>query len=273
MKHITTLLLALVALFSLSSCLRDTAWEEQEHGLRIEDLETKKIIEVYSVPTSKTVALLADTPTKEIKLLTINLAAKEPAAEDITVSLGTTYEGLSEGQLKFAQSEISIPSSVVIKAGTRQVDVMATVNTASLIADPQSIRVGITAVDKPGYIISGNYQYLTLNFMVMSKWEGIYDVKVYANPFTGEFVFEELEAYTITPTKVGSLLLPGVYSNEMYLIFDDATNTVVGAETPGLGNAVVKDSSYDEATNSWTFTVVLVDFYGYPIKYTYTRKD
>ena len=270
MKHITTLLLALVALFSLSSCLRDTEWEEQVHGLRIEDLETKKIVEIYSVPTSKTVALLADTPTKEVKLFTINLAAKEPAAEDITVSLGTTYEGLSEKQLKFAQSEITVPATVVIKAGTRQVDVIATVNTGSLTADSQTIKVGITGVDKPGYIISGNYQYLTLNFMVMSQWEGVYDVTVYPNPWTAQYVYENYECYTVTPTVVTAHLLPGVFSNEMYLEFDPATNTVVAADAD-FGETV-HDSSYDPATNSWTFTVDFAGL-GASIKYTYTRKD
>ena len=263
MKHTFSLLLALVALFSFSSCLRDTEWEEQKHGLRIEDLENKKIIEIYSVKTNVDMSVLADQPTREIKLFTVHLAAKDVASEDIVVSLGTTYEGLAAGVAKFPQAEISVPATVTIKAGERDAEVVGTIKTGKLTADPQSIRIGITGVNNPGYIVSGNYGYQRFNFLQRSVYEGTYRYEVLENlayPKYDVYIAQGAEDYylsTVNATTVRGAALYGVFSDEVEITFDPATNKVVNVVWIDWDVWKVRpeESTYDAATKTYQYTM------------------
>ena len=265
MKHINILLLALVALFSFSSCLRDTEWEEQKHGLRIEDLETKKIVEIYSVKTNITMSVLTDTPTKEIKLFTVHLAAKEAASEDIVVSLGTNYDGLAAGISKLPQGEISIPATVTIKAGERDAEVVATIKTGTLSTDPQSIKIGITGVKNPGYIVSGNFGYQRFNFLQRSVYEGTYRYEVLENtawPQYNVYIAQGAEDYylsTIDADTVIGYALYGVFGDTdmVMLTFDTTTNKIIDAEWTDWDVWIVNpaESTYDAATKTYQYTM------------------
>lgn len=280
MKYTNIALTGLLAIFTLSSCLKDTAWEERKYGLRIEDLETKKIVEVAGIPTEKNLPVLTDEAVKEVQLFSLNLASKEVAQEDIVVTLEANHTGLSPKVTKFALSDISLPQSVVIKKGERMAPVMAKITTKTLSAEAQYVNVAIKSVSQPGYTISGNHGNMALNLLQKSVYEGTYRFEVLENtrwPQYDAHIKQGAEDYylsTVNATSVTGEFLYGVFGPgiQMVLTFDPKTNVVINAFVEALGGDLpVSDSSYDATTKAYTFSVAPKA--GTVIRYKLTRLD
>lgn len=278
MKYTNIALTGLLAIFSLSSCLKDTAWEEQKYGLRIEDLETKKIVEVAGIPTAKNLPVLTDEAVKEVQLFSLNLASKEVAQEDIVVTLEANHTGLSPKVTKFALSDISLPQSVVIKKGERMAPVMAKITTKTLSAEAQYVNVAIKSVSQPGYTISGNHGNMTLNLLQKSVYEGTYRFEVLENtayPQYNVYIKQGDEDYylsTVSSTTVNGIALLGVFNDTFNITFDSATNLVTKVEWVdwNVWSLVPGSSKYDQTTKTYEFAIT---FSGKVLRYKLTRLD
>ncbi|HRT84378.1 MAG TPA: DUF1735 domain-containing protein [Bacteroidales bacterium] len=164
----------LVVSLGFTSCLDDKNIENMEYGLI--NLNANKIIEIPAEATHEISMTLLPEGQKEITVGEIRLAAEKPASEDIVVTLTTDSSAviLGEDAALFPANEISVPASVTIPKGQRSAPLIITVNTAALQSDPQYIAISIVKVDKPGYIISGNFNYVKLNMKIKHKYEGRY---------------------------------------------------------------------------------------------------
>ncbi|MCK3684658.1 hypothetical protein [Maribellus sp. YY47] len=170
------LMSALFVSAGLTSCLNDDNIDNQDYGLI--DLNANKIIEIPAGASHEKSLTLLPEGVKEVTIGEVRLAAEKPASEDIVVSLTTanTADIVGSDSDLFPLDGITIPASVTIPKGERSVALIATINTALLQSNPQYVAISITSVDKEGYIISGNFGYVTLNMKIKHKYEGRYVV-------------------------------------------------------------------------------------------------
>lgn len=168
-------MLSLILSVGVTSCLNDKNIEDHEYGLI--DLNTKKIIEIPASTSHEISLALKPTGFEEITIGEVRLAAENPAAEDIVVSLTNTKSSdiLSDKTI-FPLDEVIVPATVTIPKGKRSVPLTVSINTDKCADDPQYVAVSISAIDKSGYIISGNFGYVALSLKIKNRYEGRYHV-------------------------------------------------------------------------------------------------
>jgi len=76
--------------------------------------------------------------------------------------------------LTFVASGITVPATVTIPKGERSVNFPVNIDTHLLKPTPQFILVRIKSVDKPGYIVSGNFGQLLFELKLKHQYEGRY---------------------------------------------------------------------------------------------------
>ena len=165
---------ALVALVGLTSCLNDKKIDDQEYGLI--NLNANKFIEIPANTSHEKSLTLLPEGIKDVTIGEVRLAAENPASEDIVVSLSTANSAqiIGSGFPLFPLNQITVPASVTIPKGQRSVPLIAKINTAVLLSNPQYVAISITAVDKQGYVISGNFGLVKLNMKIKHKYQGRY---------------------------------------------------------------------------------------------------
>ncbi|MCE5179708.1 MAG: hypothetical protein LLF81_11275 [Porphyromonadaceae bacterium] len=195
MNKIYTLVLSVIAFgMGMTSCLNDSMIEDQKYGLI--DLDVNKIIELPAGGTH-TVDITSLDEGKKDFMRELRLAADQPAKEDIVVSLEVVSDRATiikeirellsdrypedgenavsdEEILTFAATGITVPATVTIPKGARSVNFPVNIDTHLLKPTPQFILVRIKSVDKPGYIVSGNFGQLLLNLKLRHQYEGRY---------------------------------------------------------------------------------------------------
>lgn len=185
-KFIKTLFAA-VAIFSLASCLKDDKFDDNITGHDLSDVP--KIIEIGFINEpvhEKSTALdFVNTPV-DATLFFVRLAANEVATEDITVTLDSTgaYSKIVAAHptykvLPGAFYTYGVPTfKVVIPKGERQSAPFKITTNASRF-DPSTtyaLYFKIVSVDKPGYIISGNFGEFISILSAKNSYDGIYQV-------------------------------------------------------------------------------------------------
>lgn len=266
MKNFSKLFaLALIA-SSLASCLRDDEVEDQVYGMI--DLNANKIIEI-----APATPLLLPYSDKEqvIDFLTVNLAAEEVAQEDITVQLGlsNSQQIIDNYNTKVKAADdptvIDYPSNLysfvgsglklTIPKGSRSATVQIRMKSSDLNADnTYGAGFRILSVDKPGYIISGNFGDRVAVIGAQNKYHG-----TYTHTYTSSLGNGTNEVKLITLGANAVTLSPGligVYSNAVTLKIDPVTNKVTVITTTLLPTATNPVSNYDPATGTiyikWT---------------------
>jgi hypothetical protein len=175
MKRNKYLLIMSLALISagFTSCLNDEMIEDQKYGLI--NLNANKIIELPSDASHTVSKTLLPSGVVDVTIGEVRLAAETPATEDVVVSLSTAKSAeLNTGKAIFPLDKVTVPATITIPKGQRSAPLVVKVDTDALLADPQYIAISVTAIDKPGYIISGNFGDLKVNFKVKHKYEGRY---------------------------------------------------------------------------------------------------
>lgn len=157
----------------LTSCLNDDMIDDQKYGLI--NLNANKIIELPSDASHVVSKTLLPSGTADVTIGEVRLASEEPATEDIVVTLSTDTAGVfKDGESIFPKDKITVPTTVTIPKGERAVPLVVKINTDYLLPDPQYVAITIKSVDKQGYIISGNFGVLKVNFKIKHKYEGRY---------------------------------------------------------------------------------------------------
>lgn len=216
---------SLIFSFGLTSCLNDANVDDQELGLI--NLNTKKIIEIKSDASHVSSIISLDEGVKEYKF-EINLAAENPAAEDVVVNieavtevapviksvrarLGDQYPATGEDSIPdedikvYPASSVTIPATLTIPKGSRSANLSVKIDTHKLVGDAQFLLIRIKSVNNAGYIVSGNFGDLLLNMKVKSIYDGIYICNGYrirpGNP-TEAVVNEERHLSTVNGSTV-----------------------------------------------------------------------
>jgi len=141
------------------------------------NLNANKIIEIPATTSHEVSLALKPTGFIDITIGEVRLAAENPAAEDIVVSLTSSQSSeILSGETIFPLDQIVIPTTVTIPKGERSVPLTVSVNSDYCADDPQYVAVSISSVDKDGYIISGNFGYVALSLKIKNRYEGRYHV-------------------------------------------------------------------------------------------------
>ncbi len=180
--YFSVLLLTVSVLFS--SCLKDELVNDQKYGLI--NLNANKIIG-FNDPLKSNSILFEN---KDVILeLPIHLSAENVASEDLKVTLSLANSAALVAAYNTANNKtfVNFPSNlyaiqdagsvVTIPSGTRDGVLKIKVNSSTF--DPAKVYAlgfTITAVDKPGYIISGNYKNIIATFAAKNKYDGRYSV-------------------------------------------------------------------------------------------------
>lgn len=266
MKKFSKLFAWAILAASLTSCLNDEEVEDQVYGMI--DLNANKIIEIMPVTP---ILLPYSQQEQVVDFVTVNLAAEQVAQEDITVQLGidNSLEIIDNynRNVKAAASPtvIQYPSNlysfvgsglkVTIPKGSRSATVQIRMKSSDLNADnTYGVGFRILSVDKPGYVISGNFADRVAIIGAQNKYHGTYTHTYTSSLGNGQ---NEVKLLTLGANAVTlSPGLIGVYSNAVTLRIDPVTNKVTVEMTTLLPIATNPVSNYDPATGTiyvkWT---------------------
>lgn len=184
MKIFSKISVLAFAALGLSSCLEDPNIEDQKYGMI--NLDANKIIELPNPLQSH--ALPLDNKEVTVDFLTVHLAANQVAAEDIKVTL--TMDGSKPSidayneehdteYVGFPQNLYSFPNGLVVTIPKGSRDGVLQIKTNASKYDPAStyaLKFAIANVDKPGYIVSGNFQNSVVAISAKNKYDGNYEV-------------------------------------------------------------------------------------------------
>ncbi len=184
MKNILKYALIAVVTLGLSSCLKDEQFDNDAVGLDLSD--APKVIELgIASKTDRTQTLGLDfvDVMADVTVVTVRLAASEPAAEDITVTLDTTgtySRTVAEGDSSFNRlpNLYTLPAggfTVKIPKGQKEGTLVVKTNASKF--DPSSaygILFRLKSVDKPGYVLSGNFNEFYTVLGAKNQYDGIY---------------------------------------------------------------------------------------------------
>ena len=165
-KYIQILSLAIVAV-SFASCLKDKNFDERRTGHDLTGVP--KVIELaiaFNPANGRVVGLAFEDQVINQEVLTVRLAAESPATEDIKVTIDTTgaqafINAFTPAVSKLPDAFYTMPSTgyvVTIPKGSREASIV--IKTNAIQYNPSTtygLYYTIKSVDKPGYVISGNF--------------------------------------------------------------------------------------------------------------------
>jgi hypothetical protein len=171
----------------LGSCLKDKNFDEGRTGLDVSKAE--KIIELaqaFDGAHGRTVGLAYVDQIVNPEFLTVRLAANEPASEDIKVTIDTagtqayitaynTANGLAVEKLP--NSFYTVPNGLVITIpkGSREASLKIRTNAIQYnTSTTYALYFSIASVDKPGYVVSGNFNKYFTQVSAKNKYDGVY---------------------------------------------------------------------------------------------------
>ena len=134
------------------------------------------------------------------------------APTDITVSLATdaaslaTYNATNGTSLEVPPASVaSFPTSVIIKKGTSQTTVSATVKLSTDFNFNKAYGIPVKITTVSSGLISGNYAASVYSFGVRNKYDGVYTLKGYHTRVPYNFPYSNItmEMRTVGATAVG----------------------------------------------------------------------
>lgn len=266
--------MAIVAL-GLSSCLKDENIENLEYGMNEDAVESNRIIELPSASGTHVIAASFVPEDKDtvFNTLTVALASKEPASEDITVNLTLdnsaeiidSWNEANDGELVgFPSDEFSIEGglSVTIPRGSRSVTtpVKIAFNPSALLEAQYALGFRIASVDQEGYLISGNFRDMLIQFVAQSAFEAEYSFTSVITGGANTTTTEDVHMPTINANTVSKDNIGGYFSGYTEYTFNDDGTITVGAYADaaksGSYGAEVVESSYDDNGFHVKFTIL-----------------
>lgn len=203
----------------------------------------------------------------------VSYSGNETAPQDITVALGLDSVALKAYDTTFSADYIvppasvfKLPSSVVIKKGTRQTSIQIPITISNDFDFNSSYALPLKIVSASYGIISHNFGTAFYSFGGRNKYDGIYVMKGYVShptaAYTGPFRAPKVTFTTIGATSIameaqpffnnGSLSFFGVYP--VFTVNADNSVTVsnlpAGGAAPSVSDPTYKNR-YDPATKTF----------------------
>ncbi|WP_316799098.1 BT_3987 domain-containing protein [Pedobacter frigidisoli] len=182
MKKYSIILSLGLLTMGLTSCLKDDLVSDQKYGMI--NVDAYKVAQLPS--TAKAFSLLLENKTTVLDFVEVNLAASEPAEEDVVVTLSidqtdakiSAYNTANGASLvRFPSAKYTLPNAlkVTIPKGSRSGFLKLSFNQQDLDpAHPYALAFNIVSVDKPGYVVSGNNNTTLARISAKNAYEGAY---------------------------------------------------------------------------------------------------
>ena len=304
----TGLLLGTLVMIAFSSCLKDKKYDE---GI-IQAVSSKngvsKVIEIGLTGTSNSnffvLSLDASNTDTTIDFIPVNLAAPEPASEDINVTLvkndalvtaynsanGTTYTVPSASQF----SVLNANNVVTIPKGSYTGYLRLKFKPSNFLGGDYAIGYSIGSVDKQGYTISSNLKNGIVAITIKNKYHGNYHANGYFYHPSAPRAINNLAVPVQTVNANTSVTYLGDLGNLIYLTVDPATNKVTisdagtppgvsptavltslpGGYTPFAGsNPSIYNNTYDPATKTFYLRYGYMGASGWRVVEEILKKD
>jgi hypothetical protein len=168
----------------LTSCLKDKGWENDEYGIKDDNT-----IDVVSLPQQaeglSLFSLNADPPEEQLDAVLIQLASKEPAKQDVKVTLVKDMSLVSVYNNSNFTNYIEMPSNtyqllnpegltVTIPQGQHQAWLKIKIIKANFDFT-QSYALGFSISSAtPGYTIASNFRSMIIGVTVKNKYDGLW---------------------------------------------------------------------------------------------------
>lgn len=189
MKKFFKSLFAISLVVGLGSCLKDKNYDDGKTGHDITG--SSKIIELAiadNLEHDQSLAVDFKNENMNVAFLTVRLASTDPAPEDIkvTVDTSTTAAQLAAFNAKNGSNVIKLPQAfftipggltVTIPKGAREAKLMVLTNPINY--DPSTVYAlafRLVSVDKPGYVLSGNFNAWVTTIGAKNAYDGVYSV-------------------------------------------------------------------------------------------------
>jgi len=259
MNKFINVLLAAGFVMSLGSCLKDKKYNDGLIGNDIDGAGVPKVIElgiINNAAHNRSVAVDFKDAIVEVPFLTVRLAAREVASEDITVTIDTSFTAalLLGYDTTNKKTTARLPTSlfsyvgslkVVILKGTRET--VLKIKTNAFNYDPSTtygLGFKIGSVDKPGYIISENFGTYVTTIGAKNKYDGEYSLDGYHNRPTFTFPYADVPMNMVTT---------GASSVAFFWIDADDFGHPIGVG-PGqiswYGNTIAPEITFDPVSNN-----------------------
>lgn len=179
-KNTKLLALALAATVSLSSCLKNTGYEDT-----ITDGSPKPAVMIADAANTdfKAFALDLTPPTETLKLLDVYLGDGGPAKKDYTIKIVKNAGLISDYNSVNGTNFIEIPANaytgtfdIPVKAGTNLGSLSITLDKTKMDLT-KNYALGLQIADASGAVINPNANYIIVNVGLKNKWDGVYSVK------------------------------------------------------------------------------------------------
>jgi len=286
MKKLKYILPALIAMISITSCLKDDKIDNQTYGMI--NLDKYDLVEIPSDASHvKRFSLLLDNIDTAVNVGTVRLASEKPAASDIVIGLSAanTSEAVDSFNLAnpnnliqaYPADQFKLPASVTIPKGAQDVSFQITINPSQLDPQlPKAIAVQITGIEGggDGIQVSGNFGQNIFVFGAKSKYEASYTYKckisggATANTSESDWPLETVSENTVSADGIGDYF--SGYTE--YTFNGDGTVTVAAFDSKGGSSygASVVSSHYDEATGDFSVKFTILGG-GYTFDETFVR--
>lgn len=267
------LTISFLTLLFLSSCLKDKDYEDQKYGTQSTDA-TKLVtfLNAKNLPTaeksSDSISLGGDVnvsaQNQVSTLINVTLESTIPSPVDVRVKIvvnpsikPSTFSTLPIGTF-------SIPSEIIIPAGSRQVNVPITFTNTTTYSLTTTYALGLelVSVNGGGFQVASNRNKIVVAFSVKNQYDGKYSFKGYAfranDPsLTGNFtgLTRTLSTTTATKVQMNGLLAwsngSGIGIGEPSFDVNPSTNAVTISSPGGAINLPGYSSRYEPATRTF----------------------
>ena len=259
MKNILKYALVAFVTLGLGSCLKDKDFDNDKVGLNLED--APKVIELAQAlnnANGRTVGLAYVDQFVTPEFITVRLASKDPATEDIKVTLDTTgtqafitaYNTANGTSIeKLPNSFYTLPDGLVvtIPKGAREASFKIRTNAIQFNTSiTYALYFTILSVDKPGYVISGNFNKYFTQVGAKNKYDGKYSVTgtfldLTNATFTGNYPFQ----YQLVTTGANSVDVKQIINSSLdpgYLFLANGAGSFFG----NFGISIIFDPVTDQ---------------------------
>lgn len=260
---VLTSLLAFCALL-FSSCLKDKGFENNEYGINLDGGSPPAVEFIKGNAAKTTFGVNVDPGSQFVELVLVYTGGTAPST-DITVglqidnSLLTNYNTANGTSIIAANAaSVTVPSTVVIKAGERFTTVRIAINNTTLLNPNLEYGFGLKIISASnGVKLTSNLNQVFVSFTVKNKYDGVYTVTGtfvdYTNAtFTGLYP----RTYTLVTTGANTVDVSQVINGELvpgYLFNANGSNSY-------FGNYGI-EATFDVATDKLTD---VRNYYGNP---------
>ena len=186
MKLYLKAIASIVLLFSLSSCLKDKGYNDQQYGLNdLNSVRYVSFVQSFERDGNKVTGILTSPVEEDYEFIVLNISGSKTSA-DITVNLAidntivtafNTANGTS--YLPLPSANYVLPLSITYPAGTDFLPYKLRVKKGGLdVTKAYALGVKIIGTSDPSIKLSTNGNQRMISFLIKNKYDGNYGMRI-----------------------------------------------------------------------------------------------